>query len=325
MDYGGFDSALLTGILRGSTEQRFDLQILSIQRDKLPDESYTQFFMRKGIRGAILRITTATRDIGAAIADEGFPAVIAADHFDQPNANFAWTDSRDAFRRAVDHLLDLGHRRIALGVHSVPDTDHADRRVAFETALAVRKIPFDAELRGEFVANMDGGASFVSRMMSLPHPPTAIVFTDPLSTFGAVRRCHELGVRVPDDLSIIGFDDSDLRKHMFPVCTSVCQDAETLGFEAARWLTRRLSGRNGVASSLRLILPAALDVHHSTAAPPENAVRVLPDGTRVNGHISPPASNQRSRSGEVSIRATAQAAVGTAAPSRRTTTKRRTG
>ncbi|MCA3005688.1 MAG: LacI family DNA-binding transcriptional regulator, partial [Phycisphaerales bacterium] len=97
-DYGAFDSLLLNGILRGVAEQRFDVKLISIQRDKLPSEAYTQFFMRKGVRGVILRSFDQQRRLVTEIAEEGFPAIVVADRFDDPSVNFIACDSRDDSR-----------------------------------------------------------------------------------------------------------------------------------------------------------------------------------------------------------------------------------
>ncbi|MCC6426541.1 MAG: LacI family DNA-binding transcriptional regulator [Phycisphaerales bacterium] len=278
-DYGAFESALLTGILRGLNELRYDLKIVAMQRDKLPNESYTQFFARKGIRGVILRSFSGTRPICEAIAEEGFPSIVVADRFDNPRVNYVCTDSKDDSRRALQHLISLGHSRIALAVHRIPDTDHEDRRRAYIEALSDNGVEPDPNLMFEIYASTEGGAAVVTQIASLSAPPTAIFFTDPLASVGAMRRCQELGIRVPQDLSIIGFDDSDIRHHVFPSMTAVCQDANMLGYESARWLTAMLAGQ--AHAQLRKVYPTMFEINKTTTPPSDAPVRVLPDGTRV--------------------------------------------
>ena len=279
-DYGGFESALLSGILRGLNELRFDLKIISVSRDKLPTETFSQFFLRKGIRGVILRTFLESRSMCEAIADEGFPAIVVADRFEHPKVNFISCNSREDSARAISHMLDLGHRRIGLAVHRHADTDHVDRREGYMDAFRSRGLEIDRALIVETIGEMVGGETSIMRFMSMPEPPTAVYFTNPLSTVGALRRCHELGIRVPQDLSIIGFDDSDIRYHTFPTCTAVCQDATMMGFEAARWLTRMLSGL--AEARLRVSKHTSFEINMTTAAAPAAPVRVLPDGTRLS-------------------------------------------
>lgn len=278
-DYGAFDAALLTGILRGVNEQKFDVKLVNLNRDKSGEETYTQFFMRKGLRGVIVRTFENTRNVCQAIAQEGFPAVVVADRFDDPKVNFICCDSRDDSRRAVEHLIQLGHRRIACAVHNVPDTDHRDRRDGYAQALSDHRIAFDESLVFEIVASFEGGVAAINRIMGSPNPPTAVFFTDPLATVGAMRRCQELEIDVPGELSIVGFDDSDIRHHTWPPFTAVCQDARALGEAAALWLTRSLLGQ--ADRRLRVVRPTMLDVNLTTARPSRERFRVLPDGSRA--------------------------------------------
>jgi len=280
-DYGGFDMALLSGMLEGVNEQRYDVKIVSIRRDKSPEETYSQFFARKGLRGVVLRTFEHTRQMVAAIASEDFPSVVVADRFDEPSINFVCTDSFDDSYRAVTHLFDLGHRRVALVTHTIADTDHNDRRRAYMRAHQDAGIEVVADLVVTQYASAENGANGITHLMGLREPPTAVFLTDPLATVGALRRCLELGIKVPKELSIIGFDDSDVRVHTFPVCSAVVQDARSLGLEAARWLSRVTGGAQDTPESLRMVRHTRFEINQTTAPPPQSVVRVLPDGTRV--------------------------------------------
>lgn len=279
-DYGAFDAAMLAGILRGVNEQKFDVKLVSLTRDKASDETYTQFFMRKGLRGVILRTFESTRNVCSAIAGEGYPSVVVADRFDDPNVNFICCDSRDDSRRVVSHLIQLGHRRIACAVHNVPDTDHRDRRDGYLEALREHNIPADPALVFDIVASFEGGVAAINRILGQPKPPTAIFFTDPLATLGAIRRCQELEISIPKELSIVGFDDSDIRHHTWPPFTAVCQDAHMLGEQAAMWLTRSLTVPEA-PKRLREVRATMIEINKTTAPPSKERFRILPDGRRA--------------------------------------------
>jgi len=277
--YGDFESALLAGILQGVNEQKFDVKLVSLERDKSSKETYTQFFMRKGLRGVIVRSFESSRRTCEEIAAESFPHMVVADHFERPEVNYVWCDSRDDSRRAVQHMLHLGHRRIGLVVHAIQDTDHRDRVAGYKQALADAGVALEPDMMVEVLANFEGGASAINRLLSLPSGPTAIFLTDPIATLGAMRRCQELGIRIPEEVSIVGFDDSDIRHHTFPAYTSVCQDARRLGFEAALRLTRMISGQSDV--QMRLTFPTLFEINQTTGPRRGTGVRILPDGTRV--------------------------------------------
>jgi len=278
-EFGGFDAAIVSGVTRGVDEHKFDVALLNVQRDKQPHETYSQFFRRKHVAGVVLRSFSDSRHLCEKIAEEGFPHVVVADAFDHPDVNFVCNDSYDDTAAAMEHLASLGHRRVGLCVHLVRDSDHDDRRRAYTEALRRFNLDADPRLTAEVIADMDGGATAINSLMSLAEPPPAVLITDPLASLGALRRCLELSIRVPDDLSIVGFDDSGARQMAYPLYTSVCQDSLALGQRAAEWLSRRLMGE--ADPILRERGKTFFEVNQTTAPPPRAAVRVMPSGQRI--------------------------------------------
>jgi DNA-binding LacI/PurR family transcriptional regulator len=292
VSFSEFDSWVLAGMMAGVREQKFDVTMINIERDKSESETYTQFFMRKALRGIVLRTTLQARHICRVIADEGFPMVVVADHFEEKNINFICYRSEYGSRLAVDHLLDLGHRRIALVTHQVSDSDHSERIQGYRKAIMSAGIEVDPRLTVSVCANMDGGVKAMNQLMSLPKPPTAVYFADPLTTVGALNRAYAMGVRVPGDLSVVGFDDGDTRNRVYIPYAAVCQDASRLGFEASQWLTRSLSGM--ASGGLRQTHETNFEINQTTGLPPAEPIRILPDGTRltIDGQHSRRAGDQ---------------------------------
>lgn len=271
-DFGAFEAALLAGVLQGVSERHFDLTFINVHRDKHCDETYEQFFNRKGVRGVILRSLDDSR-LAEEIAGDGFPGILVADRSNDPLVSYIDSDSRRTSQAAVEHLLDLGHRRIGLGIHRVADSDHRDREAGYRRALEKAGVEIDESLIVRAEASPEGGALMLHTLLDQEHPPSAVYFTNPLSTVGALHRCLQLGIRVPKDLSVVGFDDSDIRLRTFPQFTAVCQDAKALGIEAARWMTRMLSGE--ASGVFREVRPTTLAVHESTAFPSVHPIRIV--------------------------------------------------
>lgn len=292
-EYGSFESALLTGIMRGLEGQQFDLKLLSIRRDKSPKETYTQFFLRKGVRGVILRCFRQSRPTILRIAEEGFPAIVVAEHFEEPRVNYIRAVSYTSSRRAVEHLVSLGHRRIMLAVHNVPDSDHADRRRAYADALHCAGVPVDPALIVEHPASFSSGEQVVDELLRMNPRPTAVFATNPMTALGIMRRAQELGVSVPRDLSVVGMDDSDIRQHVWPRMTAVCQDATALGYEAAVWLSR--VQRNVRPEHCRRDLTTTFEVNGTTAVAPgftigTTLMQAEPVASRVTSPSNTPSS-----------------------------------
>lgn len=274
-----YDAACLDGIVNAMLESDYDLKILHLRRDKSPKETFSQFFFRKGVCGVILRSTSADRDTAQAIGDEGFPAVVLGDHFEHPELAFAYNESRSASAEGIEHLISLGHKRIAFAANDTDDGDHLDRLEAYRQTLQAHGL-YESKFEFRVPAHRLDGAQLMRKMMGLSTPPTAIFIADPLIADGAINEAHKIGISIPDELSILGFDDGDTRYAVYPAMTAICQDARELGRRAFELLDRQ----SALQASERESLPlgkAWLEINHSTGRVPAQPVRVLPNGDRL--------------------------------------------
>lgn len=263
-----FDAALLQGMSEGMEEYGYDLMVLSARRAKHPHETYTQMFMRKGVRCVVIRTTHQTRHVCEAIAEEGFPSIVVADHFDHPKVNFIHADSRQTSREVVEHLIGLGHTRIACSINVIDDSDHMDRLAGYCDALEQHGLPFDERLVMRIPAYRDGGVQLIKRLITMVHRPTAVFITDPMVAVAAMNQACQMGLRIPEDLSVVGFDDAELRYGMTPGMTAVCQDAVAMGREAFAALQEILKTR-GDEVRIRKSLPTWVEIHESTGPAPQ--------------------------------------------------------
>jgi DNA-binding LacI/PurR family transcriptional regulator len=239
--------------------------ILRGSRTRQASETYTQMLMRKGVRGAVIRTTSRTRQACEEIATEGFPAVVVGERFDNPRVSFVSSDSRSGSRQAIEHLLKLGHRRIAICTNIVDDSDHADRILGYGDALLGAGMKVDPQLIVRTPANRDGGNQIVRRLWAGGKGPSAIYLVDPMAAVGAMHELFTMGIKIPDEVSLVGFDDGDLRYLMQPAMTAVCQDAAEIGREAFEVL-HSIVNATGRAAVQQRVLPTVLEIHGSTAA-----------------------------------------------------------
>ncbi len=271
-----FEAAVLEGVAKALGSSGHSMVLMNLKRSRMPGENFTQMFMRNGVRGVILRVTAESRDLCHEIAAERFPHVVLAERFESPDVCCIDCDSKPDSLRAVEHLIALGHRRIAFAVHNVPDRDHQDRFEGYREALALHDLPFEANWVYRQPATLSGGATAFKMIMSEPNRPTAIYFADWLPAVGAIKAAHELGVRVPDGISIVGFDDAHMRHTVHPPLTAVCQNAIQLGSEAALRLSQMLAGRR--RAPFQITLPSFFEINESSGPPPARPERVNPNG-----------------------------------------------
>ena len=264
-----YDAAVLAGIVRAANEQNADVVILGLERDRMRDESVAQFFQRKDIDGVAVRTMAASRAVCEEIARDGVAHVVVSERFDSPEISYIDGASAEETQRAVDYLISLGHERIAFGVHNVADRDHLDRLEGYRAALRERDLPLDDRLIIRQPFTLAGGATLLKLLLSMPDRPTAVVLADPLLGIGALREAHALGIKIPDELSIVGFDDTDMRFGVYPTLSAVCQDAESLGYDAGRWLLQRVADPR--IPPLRTTRPTYFEINGSTAPPASSA------------------------------------------------------
>jgi LacI family transcriptional regulator len=200
------------------------------------------------------------------LARSGLPCVGVDVALDGPATEYVMSDNDAGAARAVEHLHDLGHRRIATITGLVETLSGADRLRGYRDALRARGLAF----RDEYVAYGDfyveSGQQAMSRLLDLDEPPTAVFCASDLMALGAIRAVAERGLAVPGDVSIVGFDDIQLAGHVQPPLTTLRQDKARLGAEAGRALTRLIAADPAVPEAVTL--PVELVVRASTAPPP---------------------------------------------------------
>jgi DNA-binding LacI/PurR family transcriptional regulator len=222
----------------------------------------------------------------------GLPLVFV-DQVPVPGITSVNVDDRGGARAAAQHVVDLGHRRVAIvnRDHSTDDsalvaaTDSGELHVSHQRmlgwtdalvaagieALVVRESVRPAEWReGEAERPQDAAVRAVREVLSGPGRPTAMLCFSDVMAYRVVRTAEELGLRVPQDLSVVGFDDNPLARRMRPALTTVRQDVRGKGSAATAALMAAIEaaqeGRKP-GRAKRVLLPTELVVRDSTAAP----------------------------------------------------------
>jgi DNA-binding LacI/PurR family transcriptional regulator len=171
----------------------------------------------------------------------GLPAVIVGGPLENHEIPAVWHDEGQVVTEAVQYLAALGHTRIA-HVTGVGDFVHTTQRAAaFERATR------ELGLRGEIVESdysAESGARATRRLLSSPGRPSAIVFDSDLLAVTGLGVAQQMGLVVPDDVSIIGWDDSLISQVVHPPLTAITRDIEAYGSEATRHLLAAIDGRS---------------------------------------------------------------------------------
>lgn len=174
-------------------------------------------------------------------------------------------DSRAATYAITQHLLELGHRRLGLLSAPVAGNDRArERGEGVRAALAERGLGLDPACAQYGPISLQSGEQGMARLLALPEPPTAVVATNDVFAVGGMLACRKAGVRIPDQMSITGVDNTDLGATQTPGLTSIRTPIVEVGRAAADQLVARLEGR---PCGMFERYPVEIVFRGSTAAP----------------------------------------------------------
>ncbi|HEY1625400.1 MAG TPA: LacI family DNA-binding transcriptional regulator [Streptosporangiaceae bacterium] len=270
----GLDSPWAVEILRGVEEwgagHETGVAVSSVRHGSVRPASWTSALASHDTDGVILVTSELTGDQLGQLREAGLPLVVV-DPVNPPPADLPSVGATNwaGGLAATEHLLSLGHRRI--GAIGGPG-DHLCSRArldGYRSALERAEVRFDLALvrHGEF--QHEGGFIRGGELLDLASPPTAIFAGNDQQAFGVYEAARRRGLRIPQDLSVVGFDDLPVARWVSPPLTTVRQPLTEMGSAAAQMLGELIDGIP--LRSTRVELSTELITRESTAAPREPA------------------------------------------------------
>jgi LacI family transcriptional regulator len=194
---------------------------------------------------------------------EGPPFVRIAPNDLKHKSPYVDIDDEGAAREMTEYLIGLGHRRIAFIIGRPGHHASGERLKGYKAALKAHRIPYAAEYvrQGDFL--FDSGLDAARQLLALPKRPTAIFAANDDMAAGALMAAHEMGVAVPAQLSVAGFDDAAISRTVWPPLTTILQPTYDLSYKAAELLLQTLldgAPSKPVRLTHRLICRASTDV-----------------------------------------------------------------
>ncbi|MBL8359084.1 MAG: LacI family DNA-binding transcriptional regulator [Rubrivivax sp.] len=221
-------------------------QLLIATHDYSPatEESQAVNLLTRGADALVLCGTGQRPALLARLRARGVPVVHVMSWPPPPGLACVGFDNARAMAPVVRYLMDLGHRRIAMLAGLTRDNDRAAARLTgVRAALEAAGLPLPAGRVVERRYALAEAREGLQRLMEATPPPTAIVCGNDVLAFGALFEAQRLGLQVPRDLSIVGFDDLELASHVQPALTTVHVPAETMWRRAAEHVLALLDGR----------------------------------------------------------------------------------
>ncbi|WP_395407579.1 LacI family DNA-binding transcriptional regulator [Pseudoduganella sp. UC29_106] len=242
--------------------QGYDMLVFNAERFDSPGRIETCEMLTKLCDGLVVVMPTAEDSFLKNLEQQKLSSVLVcfdAKQFDMP---IVVPENRIGARIAVEHLISLGHRRIAFIAGNPGTGQSGERERGYLDALQGAGLSADPSLmvNGAFV--QPGGFSAAEKLLALEQPPTAIFAANDEMAFGAMDAINSKGLKVPEDISVVGFDDIPTSSYVYPTLTTMRQPFHAMATRAVSEVVELIQGRE--AGAVKIAFPVELVVRNST-------------------------------------------------------------
>ena len=256
-----FVAEVMKGAEQAAREMGYSLLFATSRRDPGQELLAARLLLGRQVDGMIVISSRAPGQYTDLLSSDGMPLVLINHELNDPHAHSVRADNREGVRKTMTHLWELGHSRIAYVAGPTGGRSSSERQEAFCEAAAFLGLPRFPEWLIEGQGLPEDGSRALSVLASLQERPTAVVCYNDLTAIGMLAAAHEIGVRVPKDISVVGYDNIPLSAFTVPPLTTVDQPKEALGRAAVENCVRALAEEHVPD----VVLPGELVVRKSTS------------------------------------------------------------
>ncbi|MEM5385167.1 LacI family DNA-binding transcriptional regulator [Paraburkholderia phymatum] len=256
---------LARGIEDGCARNGYCVFFCNSDDDPAKQRNYLRVLQEKRIDGLIVASAGDDVTLATTLADSREPLVIVDRNIEGVSADLVQIDHEKGAYLATRHLLQLGHSKIGCITGPIETAVSAMRVHGFIRAMAERGIEIAPNGIVESDFSGSGGYRAAGQLFDTVQP-TAIFACNDMMGIGALRAAAERGLRVPQDCSVIGFDDIELGRFTYPALSTVGQSVRALGEMAAQTLIERINGTAADSTFRRRVIAPRLILRESTAA-----------------------------------------------------------
>ena len=268
-----FFSLILQGIEEAAQREGYAVLLGDTQHDPQREERYALMLRRKEADGLIFlghRLPKEAATFAETLTPRCAPVVNGCEFNPRLGVPSVHIDNAKASAEAMDHLYRLGHRRVGIITGPLVSPLSRDRLRGATSRAKTQKAERDfVVMNGDF--SIESGAAGAERLLGRREPPTAIFCFNDEMAMGAIETARRRGLRVPLDLSVVGFDDIRFARCVDPPLTTVAQPMRAIGEGTVRLLLEILNG-DGEQAPESVTLPHTLAIRSSTA-PPRTGIR----------------------------------------------------
>jgi len=234
--------------------------------------------LQKRVDGMIIAPTGKSNQILKNIIDGGVSVVFVDRTLDSIECDAVLSENFEGAYQATKHLIEFGHRRIGIIIGLEQVSAIQERLQGYKQALREFGIGFDESLVIQANSRVQGGKEAVNKLLALNHRPSAIFVTNGLMTIGAMMGLKSNGLKCPEDLSLVGFDNLEFAEGFTPTLTTVVQQPYKIGVEAVKCLLSNIRRKGWQGNSREIRVGVKLRVRGSVTSPADSLKDYLHKG-----------------------------------------------
>ncbi|MFC3886560.1 LacI family DNA-binding transcriptional regulator [Bacillus songklensis] len=235
-----FFSKVLRGIESVAVANGYQVLLVDAGNDVERENGYLNILRQRKADGLVLLTARMKSKIIEEMALE-YPVVLACEYIEGSNIPTVSIDNVSGARKATEHLINLGHKRIGFISGPLDGVLGKDRLKGYCQAMAQHNLTVEPILVQEGDFSYESGFNMMMKFLALDHPPTAVFAANDEMAFGAIKATKSKGLRVPHDLSVMGFDDIKFSSIFEPALTTIGQPAFEIGTKAMELLIRLMN------------------------------------------------------------------------------------
>jgi LacI family transcriptional regulator len=255
-------AGIFVGIERAANELGYSVLLANTGGSPERERAHLRTMQARRVDGVILA-SAVLRDPSVGWLREQSIAHVLVNRYSDVRDLFVGADDFAGGRTATEHLVSLGHRRIAHLAGGPGISTAVERQRGYLTALRDAGIEPDAALVVEGGYLEETGRAAMERLLALPEPPTAVFAVNDMTAIGAHGALHERGLRIPRDVALVGYNDVPLASRLEPPLTTLRVPVEDFGRQSAEMLIELI--QTGHTTRQRVVLQPELIVRGSTA------------------------------------------------------------
>ncbi len=266
-----FFTSVIRGVEDAALSGGYHLFLCNTDEDPGREAAYIRELVKKRVDGLILASAASRHNHAGQLRLGSVPFVFMDREIEGIEADAVRVDNRLGMKLIAEHLVSLGHEQIGMISGPLEKSSGYERYQGQKAALTEMQITLDDSLVRFGAFRLLSGQQAATELLRLPTPPTALVIANNQMTLGALLAIRELGLRVPQDVSVVGFDDMEWAPLANPPLTTLAQPTYEMGVRAVQMLLERIEG-NAEERAKRLFMEPRLVIRDSTS-PPANKSR----------------------------------------------------